>query len=59
MYYLDLPNRKKADTQKLKGITKAVKEKIISGEQYLDALFGNAYYVKNKTPLLVDLHSLP
>jgi hypothetical protein len=58
MYYLDLPTRKKADIAKLKGVTKAFKEKLITGEYYIDSLLGKTYYVQNQTRFQVIDHKM-
>ena len=58
MYYLDLSTRKKSDIEKLKGITKHIKEKLINGEYYLEALLGANYYVQNQTRIQVKDHKL-
>jgi hypothetical protein len=58
MYYLDLPTRKKADIEKLKGVNKAMKEKMINGEYYFDSLLGTTYYVQNQTRIQVKDHQL-
>jgi hypothetical protein len=58
MYHLNLPNKKKCDTQKMKGTTKSVKDKIVNWEHYLGALLGDEYYVKNQTRIQVKKHDL-
>jgi hypothetical protein len=58
MYYLDLPTRKKSDIEKLKGVTKAFKEKLIDPEYYIVSLLGTTYYVQNQTRIQVKDHQL-
>jgi hypothetical protein len=55
MYYLDYENR---HDNKLKGITKAVKDNLLLGEHYLDSLLGQVYYVKNQTRIQVKDHQI-
>jgi len=55
MYYLDCHGMK---FKKDKGIVGAVKEKLINGEYYIDALLGDTFYVNNQTRIAVKDHQL-
>ena len=46
------------DIEKLKVITIAVKEKIFTGEKFIESLLGQTFYVHNQTRIQVKNHEL-
>ena len=46
------------DIEKLKVITIAVKEKIFTGEKFIESLLGQTFYVHNQTLIQVKNHDL-
>ena len=58
MYYLDISEKKKSDIEKVKGITNAVKLKLINGENYVDSILGQTLWVHNQTRIQVKNHEL-
>ena len=57
MYYLLLfQKRKKSDIEKVKGITNAVKIKLIKGENYVNSILGQTLLVHNQTRIQLKKH---